>query len=215
MAVDSLTTTHFALLATLIPSLALVLWAEVKSNRPAQWIFKPLASTCFVGLAIVSGALESTFGLWILAGLVFSWFGDVLLIPAQRAAFVAGLGSFLAGHVAYGVAFLVLGVTVTPTLGTALPLSGAAWLILRWLWPHLPDRMRGPVIAYVVTILAMVALSVGAARLELIAAAILFAISDLFVARQRFIETASINRLTGLPLYYLAQVIFALNCAQY
>ena len=35
------------------------------------------------------------------ASVLLSWWGDVLLIPGRRAAFAAGLASFLAGHLAF------------------------------------------------------------------------------------------------------------------
>jgi hypothetical protein len=37
----------------------------------------------------------------------------------------------------------------------------------------------------------------------------LFAISDLSVARDRFVARAFVNRLWGLPLYFAAQLILA------
>ena len=40
-------------------------------------------------------------------------------------------------------------------------------------------------------------------------AAVVFAASDLFVARQRFVFSSRVNRLLGLPLYFIAQTIFA------
>ena len=38
--------------------------------------------------------------------------------------------------------------------------------------------------------------------------AVLFLISDLFVAREAFVSPGSINALVGLPLYYVSQVLF-------
>ena len=41
--------------------------------------------------------------------------------------------------------------------------------------------------------------------------ALLFYLSDLFVARNRFMEKSFINRLMGLPLYYTAQFLLAFS----
>ncbi len=41
----------------------------------------------------------------------------------------------------------------------------------------------------------------------------LFYLSDLFVARERFVTSAFVNRLVGLPLYYGGQVLLALSVA--
>ncbi len=42
---------------------------------------------------------------------------------------------------------------------------------------------------------------------------ILFYISDLFVARQRFVVDSPVNRVVGLPLYYVAQFLLAFSAA--
>jgi uncharacterized membrane protein YhhN len=39
--------------------------------------------------------------------------------------------------------------------------------------------------------------------------AVLFAASDLFVARERFVKSTAINTSVGLPLYYAAQLLIA------
>ncbi len=41
--------------------------------------------------------------------------------------------------------------------------------------------------------------------------AISFYLSDLFVARDRFLKDAFVNRLVGLPLYYLGQFLLAFS----
>ena len=62
-------------------SLAIVLLSEHLAKKGIEWIFKPLASTGFIGLSLESGALESDVGSIFLCALVLSWIGDVLLIP--------------------------------------------------------------------------------------------------------------------------------------
>jgi YhhN family len=41
--------------------------------------------------------------------------------------------------------------------------------------------------------------------------AISFYLSDLFVARDRFVQTAFLNRLPGLPTYYAGQFLLAFS----
>ena len=99
-------------------------------------------------------------------------------------------------------------------LVAAIATSIFAVIILRWLWPHLPDKLRLAVIAYVGAIFLMVVLAGGtvtAVQPQLLGGAILFAVSDIFVARERFISSSVANRLWGLPLYYAAQLVFALS----
>jgi hypothetical protein len=41
--------------------------------------------------------------------------------------------------------------------------------------------------------------------------ALAFYVSDIFVARQRFLKTEFLNRLIGLPLYYSGQFMLAFS----
>ena len=43
------------------------------------------------------------------------------------------------------------------------------------------------------------------------AGALAFALSDIAVARERFVAPGPINKVWGLPLYYLGQVLLALS----
>ena len=89
-----------------------LLAAEARESATLRWVFKPAASACFIALAISAGAMDSRFGNAILLGLVFCAAGDVLLIPAQRAAFLAGMAAFALGHIAYAGAFVAGGVKI-------------------------------------------------------------------------------------------------------
>jgi uncharacterized membrane protein YhhN len=90
-----------------------------------------------------------------------------------------------------------------------------AAVVGRWLWPELPAGMAGAVAAYIVVITVMVAAAAGAAGAEapllVLPAAVAFYVSDLFVARDRFVAPGISNRLWGLPPYYGAQISFALS----
>jgi len=48
-------------------------------------------------------------------------------------------------------------------------------------------------------------------RLFVLGGAFLFYLSDLFVARNQFVKPDFINRLFGLPLYYLGQFFLAFS----
>ena len=49
------------------------------------------------------------------------------------------------------------------------------------------------------------------ARRLILAGALAFYLSDLFVARHRFVQQGFSNRLAGLPLYYAGQFCLALS----
>ena len=75
--------------------------------------------------------------------------------------------------------------------------------------------MHVPVTVYVIIISVMVATAfathAGTPNLSIPVGAVLFAASDLFVARQRFVTRSVVNRVVGLPLYFAAQILFALS----
>jgi uncharacterized membrane protein YhhN len=198
----------------LAAAVAALLWAELKSSRLAVWLIKPIASTLFLVTALLAGALASSYGRLILLGLLFSWLGDVLLIPKRQLFFILGLGSFLLAHVAFSGAFLLRPLEVLPLTFVATSTVVVAIIILRWLWPHLSHNFRPAVVSYLAAISLMVVLASGtiaAAGPQLLIGAVMFAVSDIFVARDRFVSPSVANRLWGLPLYYSAQLIFALS----
>lgn len=192
---------------------AALLVATKLGRRSLDWVLKPSAAACFVAAGWLAGALDSTWGRALFAGLVLAACGDVLLIGKSKRAFLAGLVSFLLGHVAFAIAFALRGIDVTWTLAVALALAMVAAPILRWLWPHLEPKLRAPVVAYVLVITSMVALAAGtfAARgdARIVAGAIAFYVSDLAVARERFVAPGFANRAFGLPLYFGGQLVLA------
>jgi uncharacterized membrane protein YhhN len=73
--------------------------------------------------------------------------------------------------------------------------------------------MRRPVWLYVIAISLMMAMSVGAYAIDrnwlIPLGALLFLLSDLAVARDRFIAPGFANRAWGLPVYFCAQMVLA------
>jgi uncharacterized membrane protein YhhN len=204
--------TAFVALFTAVFTAALV-WSEIADSPTLRW-FKMLASTGFIAVALSVGALSDPYGQIVLVALVLSWIGDLLLTFASRGAFLGGLVAFLFGHVAYSVAFGTLG--VDPVVGgiSTVTIAIIAVFIWRWLAPHVGD-MAAPVVGYIVVISVMVALAFGSygegATWLIPVGATLFFASDLFVARNQFVASDTVNRVWGLPLYYLAQVLLALS----
>jgi uncharacterized membrane protein YhhN len=203
---------------------AVLIAAEIRRAGALRAISKTTASLAFLAAGVLAWHGEpSRFALLIVAGQASGVVGDVALLGRGGAAFLAGLGAFLVGHVAYVIAIAQL---LPPAPGAAcalaaIPIAGGA-IALRWLWPHVEGKLRGPVLAYVGTIVAMVAVALIAAthgalpataRARLAAAALAFFVSDLAVARDRFVAPTVINRVWGLPAYYAAQLLFAWTIA--
>lgn len=180
-------------------------------------VAKLLASTAFIATAISAGAFASRYGAVILAGLVFSWFGDAFLLGNSERWFLFGLVSFLLAHVAYTTAFVGAGVDRTWTLAATVPIIFIAVLVLLWLAPLVPDGLIWPVRVYTAVISLMVitafgTLGAGASPL-IVAGACLFFMSDLSVAAMRFADPLFPTYVLGLPLYYAGQLCLALSVA--
>lgn len=194
-------------------SVIALLGVELSGRHQWRWLFKPLAAACFIALALLAGALDSSYGRWLLAGLVLCWFGDVLLIPDGDKTFLMGLSSFLLGHVLYAISFLQLAINQQAVLLAVVPVAALIILTLRWLWPHIGRDMRPPVVAYMIVIGGML-LTASATWGTAVAAFVVigawgFAISDLAVSRDQFIAPGYKNRLWGLPLYFGSQMLLA------
>jgi uncharacterized membrane protein YhhN len=130
-----------------------------------------------------------------------------------------GLVSFLVGHVFYVFAFLQLAGFNFPALAGTLLTVAVSYNVYKWLNPHL-GNMKIPVVFYIVVISAMLCsawaiLGVSAlakeGRLLLFIGALSFYVSDLFVARDRFLKNEFLNRIMGLPLYYAGQFMIAFS----
>jgi uncharacterized membrane protein YhhN len=204
---------NLILISFIAGAVASLLVAIRSGERALELISKAAASTGFVVLGVVNRSAGDAVATWIVVGLLLCAIGDLLLRFDRT--FDLGLFSFLAGHLAYVTAF-----------ATALPLPQWRLLFLApivlmaigalsWLWPHL-GRRAVSVTAYVVAISIMVwgSLSVadsGALGWTVALGAVLFYLSDLAVARQRFVKAEFLNRGIGLPIYYAGQVLIAIS----
>ena len=202
---------HILALAPLI--LTALLLSEKAGWTRGKITFKFILSSLFISLAFVQTALDPRYAAAVIGGLTLCLVGDVALAVPGQTAFRIGLVAFLLGHVGYIVAFTMLarpGVAMWVTAVAAVPVST---IVYARLLPFL-NGMRPPVMGYVVVITLML-ITAGAlygasgysatGRLLVINGALAFYLSDLFVARQRFVHASFYNRLIGLPLYYLGQ----------
>src|SRR5690606_7756659 len=126
------------ILVTAAGSLGLLL-AEWRNSQLGSWLTKPVAALGFVVLGLSRGRLDSRYDALLVLGLVLCMGGDILLIPKRRAAFAAGILSFLLGHVAFLAAFVSRGVSVQAVIFSAIALALIGGGVLRWLLPHSGD----------------------------------------------------------------------------
>lgn len=192
--------------------------AEMRDMRRAQFVLKPLAAFGFLLIALQCGALGSLIGQIILAGLALCAVGDIALLSRTRQGFfVLGMAAFALGHLCYSAAFVVHGITFDSTGHKIVVYALApvfAFLIYQQKAPE-SVLMTHAIRAYGTIISAMVILSVATGSLVWIVAAGLFAVSDLVVARDRFVTRATWHPLLITPLYFGAQALFALSVLQF
>ena len=196
-----------------------LLYFEKLNNWKTFLPVKTVLSCLFIFTAVVQPhPLSGYYGL-ILLGLVFCLGGDVFLALPQKKMFLLGLVSFLVGHVFYVLSFLtVAGMNGFAIMGTLLTIGVSAG-VYKWLKPNL-GTMKLPVIFYILVISAMLCGAwailgetdlVRQGRLLVFIGALSFYVSDLFVARDRFLKDEFLNRMLGLPLYYAGQFMLAFS----
>ena len=200
---------------------ALLVLAEWRGVHRLRVAAKLAASAAFVVAGIQAAPLgTSWFARCMLAGLALGALGDAALLGGSWRSFKAGLFAFLLGHVAYlaGIAQLEHPARWLFDAGliSALPI-GVGLGVLGALWPRL-GPLRLAVTAYMAVITVMVVAAIGVARAGALPApqrywlawgAVLFFLSDLAVARDRFLWRGFANKLWGLPAYYAAQLLIA------
>ncbi|MGO8880286.1 MAG: lysoplasmalogenase [Desulfomonilaceae bacterium] len=196
-----------------------LLWAENTGNHWLIFLFKTPFSCMFVLVALLQTHPMAVYYRLVLTGLILGLVRDVCLALPGDTAFQAGLVAFLGGHVLYTIAFARL----TQRAGWAhlsnLLILAVSGYVFWWLMPHLGEMLI-PVSIYIVIISVMV---LGACAVfrnpdtkragawAILLGALLFYVSDIFVARDKFIANEFLNRLLGLPLYYCGQFLLAFS----
>lgn len=199
--------------------LAALLYCEKNDLQTAKLAVKPVLSALFIVAILVQSRPVPTYFLFLLIGMLFCLGGDVFLALPHPGMFLRGLVSFLIGHLFYVTAFgVTAGINLWTVVGLGISLLASGGVYL-WLRPYL-GAMKIAVICYMVVISAMAVSAWSmlgadsfklAGRLLALGGALSFYISDVFVARQRFVKSAFFNRLVGLPLYYGGQFMLAFS----
>ena len=199
--------------------LAGLLYCEKKEAQKVKLAVKTLLSSLFIFAAVLQFHPIPPYFRFMLIGMIFCLGGDVFLALPGKKMFLGGLVSFLLGHVFYTAAFFrTAGFNHWTVTGLAISVLAGAVVFL-WLRPHL-GSMKVPVVFYILVITAMVVGAwsmVGAGglkatgRIAAFVGAMAFYVSDIFVARQRFLKAEFANRLIGLSLYYGGQFLLALS----
>lgn len=198
-----------ALLSTLFLVVALVDWMAVGTRRKTLELAAKPAT--LVMLILVTLALEPddpTVRTWFVVALVFGLAGDVFLMLEERF-FVFGLASFLVGHLAYVVGFVIGGVERSAAAaGVAVVVLGLTTVgvrVVRAVSSGDDPKLVGPVVAYVGVISVMVVVAFGSGSVLAAAGAILFYASDALIAWTRFVQDYPWGRVAIIVTYHLGQ----------
>lgn len=163
-----------------------------------RMISKPLIMLALTAYFLFSvRSVTSPLKGWVVAALLLSWLGDVLLLFDREASlfFILGLSSFLLAHLAYSFFFNLLrtggGLRLQPLFLVFVGIYYAALVFS--LYPYL-DGMRVPVMVYgiVISTMLVLALSLGPLKerigLFLVFGALLFVLSDSVLAINKFMR---------------------------
>lgn len=207
------------------------IYGEYSRSEVLIFATKPLLLTMLsLWFYLEMRPLREQFPRFVLAGLIFSIGGDVLLMlvengPKDDNFFILGLGSFLLAQLSYMIGFFsypgarqgLIARSPWRAWPFALYLAG----ILGALWPGIPEPMRAPVAVYACAIVGM---AVAAFNLRgrlsrevflgLMAGILLFILSDSLIALNKF-RTDAITipyaRLLVMSTYLLGQYLIARN----
>jgi len=208
----------------LVITVALLIRAKLKGNTRQVYLTKPLATLLVIATCALSLARPNANTLYtaaLLLGLLLSLGGDVALMFPSDKAFLLGVASFLLAHVVYGLTFGLMGGLHTPQIGPAALLLVVGVAFYAYLYPHL-GKMKAPVGIYALVISLMVLMAVGTLHSTALPSAqawlvpigaILFYVSDMILAVDKFARPFKLSSLFNLSAYYLGQLLIALSAS--
>ena len=140
---------EYLFLAIFIFAVAIHLYASLKKDKKLRNITKPFILLALLGFYIFAAENVRTY---IILALLFSWLGDVLLIPKGVKWFTAGGIAFMLGHL-----FFILGysedidfgsISILAVIILALLFIGTVCFVFFNLKPHLPKLLFYPMFLY-------------------------------------------------------------------
>ena len=210
---------NLLIVLTAIILLTVLLHYENRQNIKGLLSAKALLSSLFILAVLVQPHPITHYYHFLLSGLLLCLLGDICLAFQQEKMFLWGLISFFLGHIFYIFGFFYVAQPGAWTWGGSIIVLCISSRIYFWLKPHL-GTMKTPVLLYCIVITVMLSgawsvldnsrLMLSGRRMVFLGA-FLFYISDVFVARDRFLKKEFFNRLVGLPLYYTGQFTLAFS----
>jgi len=193
----------------------------VLENETLLFATKPLLMPLLAGWLLTATKRQNEYPFLrkaVLAALVFSTLGDVLLMFSGGIFFLLGLAAFLMAHLFYIGAFSSISSFKNGFLRQnpwwVLPFLAFAILLLNFLWNGIPDGMKLPVAAYagIISVMALSVLNLKGKVTDsvfwtLLAGAMLFLISDSSLAVAKFGQPFDGARLVIMVTYIGGQYL--------
>jgi uncharacterized membrane protein YhhN len=201
-------------------------WVAVAIKwKRLEYFAKPGVILILIAWLFINGGYQGPVKFFLI-GLCFSLAGDIfLMLPDEK--FLAGLISFLIAHLAYirgftisGLRFSIAGILIIVLVG----LVGIAVLqkILKGIKTHHQEKLRFPVIIYAIVICIMLVTALFTVivpspvwkifpAILVSMGAILFFISDLSLAWNKFVYPIRLGSLLIIITYHLAQFTITLG----
>lgn len=203
----------YVFLAIFIVVTAIHLYASLKQNKKLRNQTKPFILLSLLGFYLLAARAPST---WIILALIFSWLGDVLLMPKGVKWFTAGGICFMVSHVFFILGYLkdVSFVTIPVWLVILLAVFFFAVVtcIFSKLKPHLPKALFYPMYLYLLINGAMNCFAIfrwvsfpAAATVITAIGAVLFFISDSSLFFVRF------NKDSRLKTHFLVMLTYSIG----
>jgi uncharacterized membrane protein YhhN len=197
-------------------SAVFTIYGKYKRQKFIHYAFKPLTMVMILSLAWErTTASPSVYSYLILSGLCLSLLGDIFVMLPGNKFIKPGLLAFLAGYLLYILAFSWnIRIVSYPPLLLILALGAVAYL---YLYSRL-DKMRLPVLIYVVVVSVMVWLAINRYLSFLdqkgflvMVGGILLLLSESVWGLNRFRKQFWLAEILILGTYFPAQVLFALS----
>jgi len=184
-----------------------------------EYVAKPAVMVCLFVWLYLNTSLQGL-TLWFGIGILFSLVGDVLLMISLDRMFIFGLIAFLFAHISYLIGFQneLMSITVwSPLLIVVLSVSAIFMVrrIVSAIRMKGQTRLVNPVILYstVISVMLYAAMTTlfnpiwkSNASLLVSVGALLFYISDLILAWNKFVSPIRNGRILNIAAYHLGQI---------
>jgi len=190
--------------------------AILRHDKRLEYATKPTVMVFLIAAALfIRPASQGERALFVVA-LALGLAGDVfLMLPDDF--LLAGIGAFLAGHLAYAVGFRFAGFSAAGLIIGGIIAAATAGLLLRRVLTALRasgrTKLQTPVLAYAVVISLMTVSATASGNLVAAAGGLLFFFSDVIFAWYRFIKPVRWGQPVNIVMYQAGQALLVVSLA--